>query len=148
MPEIVELDRIRAIVTSARTVAVLGAHPDPERPAHTVPAALRAAGLTVLPVNPRFAGTTLFGRTVVARLDELRVPIDVVDVFRPVPLLLGHVAEIAAATPRPGVVWLQKGLASDAFVHALAAHGLDVVQDRCLWMDHRAFAAPPAPGTR
>lgn len=148
--ELTRPEDVRARVAAARTVAVLGAHPEPHRPAHYVPAALHAAGVRVLPVNPRFAGQVLFGRPVVARLDELAEPIDIVDVFRLPQMLAGHLAEIAAMRPRPGLVWLQSGIRDDAFVHDLAAHGIDAVQDRCLMVDHRAWAAPAggAPGTR
>jgi predicted CoA-binding protein len=141
------LDAVRARVAGARTVAVLGANVDPSRPAHYVPAALHAAGLTVLPVNARFAGQQLFGRTIVARLDELRVPVDIVDVFRVPQMLAGHLAEIAAMAPRPGLVWLQSGIRSDGFVHDLAAHGIDVVQDRCLMVDHRAWGWSASQGS-
>ena len=55
-------------------------------------------------------------------------------------MLAGHLAEIAAMAPRPGLVWLQSGIRSDGFVHDLAAYGIDVVQDRCLMVDHRRLA--------
>jgi hypothetical protein len=149
MAELLDLGAIRERVRSARTIAVLGANVDPSRPAHYVPAALHAAGLTVLPVNARFAGQTLFGRVIVPRLSDLAVEVDIVDVFRVPQMLASHLAEIAAMSPRPRLVWLQSGIRSDAFVHDLAGLGIDAVQDRCLMVDHRAFGtAPSAPGTR
>ncbi len=135
---IVERDEdLRWILGSAYTVAVLGAHSDPKRPAHYVPAYLREHGYRVLPVNPKYAGRELFGERVRARLDEIDEPVDVVDVFRAADKLDGHLDEILAMEPPPGVVWLQLGIKNDAFAEALADAGITVVQDRCMLEEHR-----------
>ncbi|WP_456477174.1 CoA-binding protein [Oceanithermus sp.] len=135
---IVERDEdLRWILGSAYTVAVLGAHPDPKRPAHYVPAYLREHGYRVLPVNPKYAGRELFGKRVRARLDEIDEPVDVVDVFRAADKLEGHLDEILAMEPPPGVVWLQLGIKNDAFAERLTDAGITVVQDRCMLEEHR-----------
>jgi len=135
---IVERDEdLRWILGSAYTVAVLGAHPEPERPAHYVPAYLREHGYRVLPVNPRYAGQELFGEPVRARLDEIGEPVDVVDVFRAASRLEDHLEEILGMEPPPGVVWLQLGIQNDTFAERLTDAGITVVQDRCMLAEHR-----------
>lgn len=116
-------------------VAVLGCHPQTHRPAHYVPAWLRARGHTILPVNPRFVGARLFDHDVVARLDELRTAVDIVDVFRRSEDVPAHIDEILAMRPLPKVVWLQSGIEHDEACARLRAFGIDTVEDRCMLAD-------------
>jgi predicted CoA-binding protein len=126
---------LRAILATSPTVAVLGIHHDPSRPAHYVPAYLHQRGYRILGVNPALVGTTLFGEPVRASLAELAEPIDLVDVFRRADALPGHQAELlACAAP---VIWFQLGIRHDQVAAALTAAGKTVVQDRCTLADHR-----------
>lgn len=129
--------QLKRILTGARTVAVLGAHPDPERAAHYVPAYLHDHGYEILPVNVTKQGQELWGRPVAARLDELTHPVDVVDVFRASEHLPGHLDEILAMDPRPSVVWLQKGIRHDEVARELEERGIEVVQDACMLALHK-----------
>ncbi|MDF1562880.1 MAG: CoA-binding protein [Deltaproteobacteria bacterium] len=142
MPEYKDEADLRRILTEARTIAVLGAHPREERPAHYVPAYLKQAGYRVLPVNAPKAGETLFGETVRARLDELKEPVDIVDVFRRADALPGHLEEILAMEPRPKLVWLQQGIWNGDFCARLLEAGIDVVQNRCTYAEHRRMGIP------
>lgn len=139
---------VRAILERSPTVAVLGIHHDPDRPAHYVPAYLHAHGYRILGVNPALVGRELFGVPVVAALADLREPIDLIDVFRRPEALPGHQAELAAC-PAP-VVWFQLGIRDDAVAAALRAAGKQVVQDRCTLADHRrlGLGAPQRAGDR
>ena len=87
---------IRRILETSRVIAVLGASDKPARAGHYVPAYLLRHGYRVLPVNPVLAGQSLFGVDVVARLDGLSEPVDLVDVFRHPAHLPGHLDEILA----------------------------------------------------
>ncbi|RMH54494.1 MAG: CoA-binding protein [Deinococcus-Thermus bacterium] len=126
---------LRAFLQSARTVAVLGAHPNPLKPAHYVPSYLKEKGYELLPVNPAYAGRVLWGRKVVGRLDELEKPVDILNIFRRSEALLGHLEEVLRL--RPGLVWLQSGIENPAFARRLEQAGIPVVQDRCLMVVHR-----------
>jgi uncharacterized protein len=139
MPEIESSTGIRDVLSRARTIAVLGAHHQPSRPAFYVPDYLHSQGYRVVPVNPTLVGTTLWGEPVRATLAEIAEPIDIVDVFRLAELLPGHLADLLAMKPFPRVVWLQLGIRNDAFAEALIAAGIDVVQDRCTLADHRSM---------
>jgi uncharacterized protein len=137
--------RRRAILAASPTVAVLGIHADPDRPAHYVPAYLQQQGYRIHGVNPAFAGETILGSKVVARLAELPEPVDLIDVFRRPDALPDHLDELIAARPR--VVWFQLGIRNDEVARALEAAGIEVVQDACTYADHRRFGlgAPTRP---
>ncbi len=143
MRELTTQDEIRRVLTEARTVAVLGAHPVASKPAHYVPDYLHTQGYRILPVNPVFAGKTLWGETVRGTLAELGEPVDVVDVFRRSDLLAPHVPDILAMAARPRLVWLQLGIRNDAVAGELIAAGIEVVQDRCTLADHRNLQVGP-----
>jgi len=127
--------RLREILEQSKTIAVLGAHDQPQRAAFYVPEYLRQQGYRVLPVNPRLAGLTLFGERVRASLAELGETVDLLDVFRGARHLPAHLDEMLAAKPK--VVWFQLGIREDAVAAALTAAGIEVVQDRCTLADHR-----------
>ena len=125
------------ILTTARTVAVLGAKAGVDQPAFYVPNYLAARGYRILPVNPTLAGRSLFGRPVTATLADLGEPVDVIDVFRRPEFLPGHAREILALSSRPAVVWFQLGIRHDGAAEMLARAGILVVQDRCMMPEHR-----------
>lgn len=124
---------INRVVTSARSVAVIGASPNPARPSHGVAAYLHRSGLRVYPVNP--AITELFGLTAYPSLADVPEPVDVVDVFRRSEVV-AEVAEQAVAA-RAGALWLQLGVVNEQAAALAAAGGLAVVMDRCLAVEHR-----------
>ena len=133
------------ILTTARTVAVLGAKAGVDQPAFYVPAYLVARGYRVLPVNPTLAGRSLFGVPVVATLADLAGPVDVIEVFRRPEFLPGHAREILSLPWLPAVVWFQLGIRHDGAAEILARAGITVVQDRCMMPDHRRLIAGSVP---
>lgn len=139
MPEIVDVAGVRRVLEETRTIAVLGAHVDPDRPAHYVPEYLAEYGYQLLPVNAAFVGHEIWGRPVVATLAELDTPIDLVDVFRRPDEIPDHLDDILAMQPLPKVVWFQLGIRNALVARQLVAAGIDVVQDRCIKTDHRRF---------
>jgi len=136
MRELTTTEEIRELLAGAKVFAVLGANPKTEKPAHYVGKYLQDHGYKVLPVNAMHADKQIWGQQVVARLDELKQPVDIVDIFRRADALEGHLEEILAMDPRPRVVWLQEGIRNDAFAQKLIAEGIQVVQDRCPKRQH------------
>jgi predicted CoA-binding protein len=120
---------LRDILTSVRTIAVVGASPRRERPSHGVMAYLQQRGYRAIPVNPNAAGATINGETVYARLADVPEPIDMVDVFRRTEMAGGAVDAAIAAGAK--VVWMQLGVRDDDAAARAEAHGLDVVMNRC-----------------
>lgn len=137
-------DPLVAVLRSCRTVAVLGAHHSRWKAAFYVPDYLHQQGMRILPVNPTQVGEILWGepvRSSLVELDPVVAPagIDVLDTFRRSEHLPAHLDEILAMPVRPAVVWLQQGIRHAAFARQLAQVGIDVVQDRCMLADHRAW---------
>lgn len=137
MPELSNDEELKRIYESASNIAVVGAHPDSEKPAHYVPAYLKERGYRILPINPGYEGQDLWGEPVRATLAELGEAVDVVNFFRRSEALPNHIDEILAMEPRPRVVWLQQGIRNDEFAQKLGEAGIDVVQDRCMYANHK-----------
>jgi predicted CoA-binding protein len=128
-----DLDRaMRALLRSARTIAVVGASPNPARPVHGVMAAMLRAGYHVIPVNPGQAGHEILGQVVYARLADIPEPVDVVNIFRRREALAGVVDEALALMPKPKAIWMQLGLVDEGAAAKARAAGLTVVMDRCI----------------
>lgn len=136
MKELTSNAEIKQALEQARTIAVLGANPKPDRPAHYVPAYLLKHGYRIIPVNAVHTDKELFGEPVRGTLDAIGEPVDIVDVFRRPDALDGHLDEILAMEPRPGIVWLQKGIRNDEFARKLIDAGIQVVQDHCAKDEH------------
>jgi uncharacterized protein len=130
-------DRVREILSSSPTIAVLGIHREPEKAAFYVPEYLHDVGYRIIGVNPGFAGQTLFGERVRATLAEIGEPVELVDVFRRSEQIPMHIEDILAMKPRPKVVWLQLGIRNDDAAKIFEAAGIAVVQNRCTLADHQ-----------
>ena len=135
--------RLREILTTSPTIAILGVHREPEKAAFYVPEYLHDEGYRIIGVNPRFIGQTLFGERVRSTLAEISEPIDIVDVFRRGEQIPGHVEDILAMKPRPKVVWFQLGIRNEDAAKILEAAGITVVQNRCTLADHQRLGLGP-----
>jgi len=132
---------LRDLLRSTSRVAVLGIKTEAQsdQAAFYVPSYLASAGVEVVPVPVYYPEvTTILGRPVFRSVAAVPGPVDIVDVFRRPADLMPHLDDLIAARPR--VVWLQSGIRHPAFCEALRAAGIDVVQDRCLMVDHRRLA--------
>ena len=124
---------IAELLTSARTIAVVGLSSRRSRPSYGVSEYMQSVGYRIIPVNPR--ESEVLGEKAYPDLDSLPVPVDIVDVFR----RPEYVSEIVEAAIRIGAraVWMQEGVVhEDAAARAFAA-GLTVVMDRCILKEHR-----------
>ena len=122
------------ILASAKTIAMVGASPDPARPAHGVMRYLLAQGYRVIPVRPLDCDEVL-GVPCVASLAEIEEPIDLVDVFRR-PEYTPDVAREAVAVEAKAL-WLQLGIVSPEARAIAEGAGLDYVENACTAVVHR-----------
>ena len=120
---------IARILTSVKTIAVVGWSPRPERPSHGVARFLAARGYKVIPVNPGQAGSlSPWGEPVRATLAEAG-PVDMVDIFRRSEEA-GAVADEAVALGAR-VIWMQLGVEDEAAATRARTAGAEVVMNRC-----------------
>ena len=124
-------DIIVEVLSSVRTIAVLGASPKQDRASHRVMRFLIERGYEVVAVNPGQAGGTILDRPCYARLADVPHAIDMVDVFRRSEAIPRVMDEVLDLTPPPRVVWLQLGIVHEASARRARDAGLTVVQDRC-----------------
>ena len=122
---------LRDIFARVRTIAVIGASPDPLRPSHYVARYLSRRGYRIIPVHPGHAGDRLFGETVVAGLADIDGPVDMIDIFRNSSHIMPVVDEALKLSPQPKVIWMQLGARDDAAAEKAEAAGLKVVMNRC-----------------
>ena len=107
-----------------------------------MPRYLQSAGYEVIPVPVYYPDATeILGRKVYRRLADIPGTVDLVNVFRRPNDVPPHVDDILAKRPR--AVWLQLGIRNDAAALKLAEAGIQVVQDRCIMVDHRALRPQP-----
>jgi predicted CoA-binding protein len=134
-PNLIETEELLSeIVRSAKTVAVVGMKGENEAdaPAHSVPRALQARGLRIVPVNPKLERT--LGEKAHANLASIGARVDIVDVFRRSEAIESIADEVLALPEdqRPDVFWMQTGVRNDEAAEKLARAGIRVVSDRCL----------------
>ena len=122
---------IPALLAGVRTIAVVGASPNPTRPSFGVVTFLAARGYEVFPVNPAHGGGEIAGLPAYARLADVPAAIDMVDVFRRPAHVAGVLDETLALSPRPRVFWTQLGVVALLSADRAEAAGLAVVMDRC-----------------
>jgi hypothetical protein len=85
----------------------------------------------MIPVNPGHAGEQMLGQRIYARLADIPVPVDMVDIFRASQYALPVVQEALALTPKPQVIWMQLGVRNDEAAALAEANGMKVVMNRC-----------------
>jgi len=120
---------IRAILAKVKTIAMVGASPNWNRPSYFAMKYLQGKGYRVIPVNPAAAGQEILGEKVYAGLRELPEKVDMVDVFR-APEAAGPIVDDAIAIGAK-VVWMQIGVRNDEAAAKAEAAGLEVVMNRC-----------------
>ncbi|WP_063674686.1 CoA-binding protein, partial [Stigmatella aurantiaca] len=132
---------IERVVKGSKRVAVLGIKTEQQagQPALYVPEYLVKAGVEVVPVPVYYPDVThILGKPVFRRLVDIPGEVDLVDVFRRPQDINAHVDDILAKKPK--AVWFQSGIRHDEAAETLARAGIQVVQDRCLMVEHRRFS--------
>lgn len=126
-------DTLRRVLSTLKTVAVVGLSTDPSRDSYRVAEYLKKNGYKIIPVNPR--AEEILGEKSYPNLKSVDEPIGVVDVFR----RAEHVPAIAEEAVAVGakVLWLQLGIESEEAAKTAHDGGLIVVQDACIMQEHK-----------
>ena len=136
-----ESQEVADLLTETRTIALVGISDRPSRPSYGVMKVLQDHGYRVLPVNPQIAGEHVHGEFVWARLADIGVPIDMVDIFRRSEAAGDAVDDAIAVGAK--AVWMQLGVINEAAAARAEAAGLKVVMDRCPAIDIPRFNIAP-----
>ncbi len=120
---------LKDVLDKTKTVALVGASPNWNRPSYFVMKYLQVKGYKVYPVNPRAVGETILDEPVYASLADLPETVDMVDIFR-ASVAAGAVTDEAIAHGAK-TVWMQLSVRNDEAAARAEAAGLQVVMDRC-----------------
>jgi predicted CoA-binding protein len=135
-----EDDLIAGILKDTKTIALVGASPNPDRPSNRVMGFLLQRGYRVFPVNPGQAGKQILGQDVYASLADVPEAVDMVDVFRASEYLDSVVDEALALESSPKVIWAQLGVRDDQAALRAEAAGIQVIMDRCPAIEYPRLA--------
>jgi uncharacterized protein len=121
-------DELRQLLTSATTIAMVGASGNPDKSSYGIMQKLQNAGYKVIPVNPK--ETEILGERAYPSLLDIHQPIDIVDVFRKsedTPSIADEAVKVGAKA-----LWLQTGVSNEDAAARAKAGGLIVVMDACI----------------
>ena len=129
---ITEDDEIKKVLENAKTIAVVGLSPKPERDSNSVARYLKNQGYRIIPVRP--GQKEILGEKAYARLDDIREKVDIVDVFRNPAQMVPHAREAARLSPK--VFWMQLNIENPEAAALLTEAGIDVVMNKCIKIEH------------
>lgn len=124
-----------ALLKRVKNVAVVGLSPKAGRPSHGVAAWMQGFGFNVIPVHPGVR--EVLGQKAYARLADVPMTIDLVNVFRRAEFVDGVVDECLALGLRS--LWIQEGIINEPAAERARAAGMMVVMDRCIYKDYQLY---------
>ena len=129
------MSEIKDILSKNKTIAMIGVSKEQKKPSTIVMKYMQKYGYKVIPVNPSAKGEKILGEEVFGKLDEIKTPIDIVDVFRP----SKEVIEIAKDTVKikAKVLWLQLGISSDEAKKIVETNNIEYIENRCTKMEYQ-----------
>ena len=122
---------IRGILNTVKTIAMVGASENENRPSYFAFKYLLERGYTHDPGQSGTCRQDMLGQRIYARLADIPEPIDMVDIFRASQYALPIVQEALTLNPRPQVIWMQLGIRNDEAAALAEANGMKVVMNRC-----------------
>ena len=142
---------IKQVLTHAKTIAMVGVSSIKKeessnikrRPSIIVMKYLQEFGYRVIPVNPFSAGKEIYGETVIAQLEDITIPIDVVDVFRPskeTPMIARQAVKIGAKT-----LWLQYGIQNQEAQKIIETANMIYISNKCIKQEYQKLFLKMSP---
>ena len=142
---------IKKILTSSKTIAMVGvSYLNKEessnikrRPSTIVMKYLQEFGYRVIPVNPFSAGKKIYGETIVAKLADITIPIDIVDVFRPskeTPMIAKEAVKIGAKA-----FWLQYGIHNQEAEKIIKIENMIYIANKCIKQEYQRLFLKMSP---
>ena len=143
---------IKQALTNAKTIAMVGVSLIKKeetstlirrRPSIIVMKYLQEFGYRVIPVNPSSIGMKIYGETAVAKLEDIAIPIDVVNVFRPskeAPIFAEQTVKIGAK-----VLWLQFGIQNQKAQEIVESENITYIANRCIKQEYQKLFLKMSP---
>ena len=148
---IAEDELIKETLSSAKTIAMVGVSSIKKeqssnikrRPSIIVMKYLQEFGYRVIPVNPFAVGKKIYGETVLAKLEDVNLPIDIVNVFRPsneAPVLAEQAVKIGTK-----VFWLQYGIQSEEAQKVVKSKNITYISNKCIKQEYQRLFLKMSP---
>ena len=142
---------IKKTLTSSKTIAMVGVSSIKKeestnikrRPSTIVMKYMQEFGYKVIPVNPFSAGEKVHGETIVAKLSDIKVPIDIVDIFRPskeAPIFAKETIRVGAKT-----FWLQYGIKNEEAQRIVESKKIFYVSNKCIKQEYQRLFLKVSP---
>ena len=128
-------DKIKKILSKYKTIAMVGVSKDQTKSSTIVMKYMQKYGFKVIPVNPSAKGEMILGEEVFEKLEDIKTPVDIVDVFRPSVEAL----KFAEDTIKIGakVFWLQLGVRSKEAKEIVEVKNIEYIENRCTKMEYQ-----------
>jgi predicted CoA-binding protein len=126
-------EQIKKILKKYHTIAIVGISQDEEKPSFRVASYLKDQDYKIIPVNPRYK--EILGEQCHSSLKEIPESVEIVDVFRK-PEAIDEIAEEAIEIGAK-VIWMQLGIVNNKAAQRAKDAGLEVVMDRCMYIEHK-----------
>jgi len=128
-------DKIKKILSKYKTIAMVGVSKDTTKTSTIVMKYMQKYGFKVIPVNQSSKGKKILGEEVFEKLEDIKIPIDIVDVFRP----SVEAVKFAEETVKIGakVFWLQLGIRSEKAKKIVEVKNIEYIENRCTKMEYQ-----------
>ena len=128
-------DKIKDILSKYKTIAMVGVSKDNMKPSTIVMKYMQKYGFKVIPINPSAKGQTILGEEVYEKLEDIKIPIDIVDVFRPSIEAIKFAEESVKIGAK--VLWLQLGIKSFEAKELVENNNIEYIENRCTKMEYQ-----------
>ena len=128
---------LRGILTSTKTIAMVGLSMNETRPSYFVGRYLHRRGYKIIPINAGHGGKHFFGQLVKSTIDEIDEPVDMVDIFRKPEAVPQIVDDSLAKLKGLKTIWMQIGIKHKSSAQKARQLGLNVIEGRCPKIEHQ-----------
>ncbi|MDB2353809.1 CoA-binding protein [Candidatus Pelagibacter bacterium] len=128
-------DKIKEILSNYKTIAMVGVSKDEKKPSTIVMKYMQKYGFKVIPVNPRAKGEKILGEQVYAKLEDIKIPIEIVNVFRPSKEAINFARDAVKIDAK--VLWLQLGIRCKEAKALVEDNQIQYIENRCTKMEYQ-----------
>ena len=128
-------DKIKEILSNYKTIAMVGVSKDEKKPSTIVMKYMQKYGFKVIPVNPKAKGEKILGEQVYGKLEDIKIPIEIVNVFRPSKEAINFARDAVKIDAK--VLWLQLGIKCKEAKAVVENNQIQYIENRCTKMEYQ-----------
>ena len=128
-------DKIKEILLNYKTIAMVGVSKDEKKPSTIVMKYMQKYGFKVIPVNPKAKGEKILGEQVYGKLEDIKIPIEIVNVFRPSKEAINFARDAVKIDAK--VLWLQLGIRCEEAKTLVENNQIQYIENRCTKMEYQ-----------